>query len=645
MELCTKLQQRVLDLENSKTSQDSEVAKLKRRVKKLEKKKRSRTPVLKRIYRVGSSRRVESSEEEDLGDQEDASKQGRKIDDIDKDVEITLVDETQGRYGDDLMFDTCVLDDVEVVKTAEEIRSVVEEVTTIIEKAKLVSAAEETINAAATTASTILVSDATTTTTTIITDDEITLAKALAELKSAKPSTQSIAFREPVKTTEETRSVVEEVTAIIEKAKLVSTAEEIVNAVAITAITASTIPVSVATNTTVITDDEITLAKALAELKSAKPSTQSIAFREPVKSTTTTISSKDKERLAREKDEANVAEEDRLVRQREEEANIVSWDNMQAMIDADYQMAQQMQTEEQDKLSIEEKSKLFQLLEARKKHFAVVRAKEMRNKPPTKARKRNTVSTYVKNMDGYKHNQLKNKSFDDIQKLFDNSMKRVNTFVDMNTELVEGSKKRAGEELMQESVKKQNVDDDKEIVELKSLIEVVPDKEEVAINAIPLATKPPSIIDWKIYKEGQKSYYQITRANGSSKMYLVFSQLLKSFDREDLGTLWRLVKAKYGYTMLEVSYERVLWGDLKVMFEPHIEDAMWRNLQGSKVLVWKLFDSRRVHFVMFQNLHIYMLVEKKYPLTAPTIIDMLNRKLQADHWNEMCYQLLKLITK
>ncbi|GJX51761.1 hypothetical protein Tco_0278606 [Tanacetum coccineum] len=63
-------------------------------------------------------------------------------------------------------------------------------------------------------------------------------------------------------------------------------------------------------------------------------------------------------------------EEDRLVRQREEEANIVSWDNVQAMIDADYQMAQQMQVEEQEKLSIEEKSKLFvQLLEARKKHF------------------------------------------------------------------------------------------------------------------------------------------------------------------------------------------------------------------------------------------------------------------------------------
>ncbi|GKC13024.1 hypothetical protein Tco_1009806 [Tanacetum coccineum] len=232
--------------------------------------------------------------------------------------------------------------------------------------------------------------------------------------------------------------------------------------------------------------------------------------------------------------QAELEEEDRLVRQREEEANIVSWDNVQAMIDVDYQMAKQMQAEKQEKLSIEEKSKLFvQLLEARKKNFAAIRAKEKRNKPPTKAQKRNTMSSYLKNMAGYKHNQLKNKIFDDIQKLFDKAMKRVNTFLDMNTKLVEGSEVRA------------------ESSETRA-------KEEVAIDAIPLATKPPSIVDYKIHKEGNKTYYQIIRADGSSKMYLVFSHMLKSFDREDLETLWKLVKAKHGSTRPEEGYERVL---------------------------------------------------------------------------------------
>ncbi|GKD73848.1 hypothetical protein Tco_1332130 [Tanacetum coccineum] len=147
------------------------------------------------------------------------------------------------------------------------------------------------------------------------------------------------------------------------------------------------------------------------------------------------------------------------------------------------------------------------------------------------------MSTYLKNMAGYKHNQLKNKSFDDIQKLFDKSIKRVNIFVDMDTELVEGSEKRAGEELMQEREKKQKVHDDTKEAKLKDCIKIVSDEEEVVVDAIPLATKSPSIVDWKIHKEGQTSYYLITRADGSSKMYLVFSQLLKSFEREDLETL------------------------------------------------------------------------------------------------------------
>ncbi|GJY42632.1 hypothetical protein Tco_0430845 [Tanacetum coccineum] len=88
----------------------------------------------------------------------------------------------------------------------------------------------------------------------------------------------------------------------------------------------------------------------------------------------------------------------------------------------------------------------------------------------------------------------------------------------------ESCSKRAGTELEQESIKKQKVDEDKETAKLQRLIEVVPDKEKVAIDAIPLATKTPSIIDYKIHKEGKKTYYQIIKADGSSKIFLNFSQ-------------------------------------------------------------------------------------------------------------------------
>ncbi|GKD87512.1 hypothetical protein Tco_1358666 [Tanacetum coccineum] len=209
---------------------------------------------------------------------------------------------------------------------------------------------------------------------------------------------------------------------------------------------------------------------------------------------------------------------------------------MQAMIKADRLLAERLQAREQEELTDEEKARLFvEILEKRKKHFAALRAQEKRNKPPTKAQNKSTMSTYLKHMDGYK------------QKLVEGSEKRV-----------EDSTKRAGTELEQEVAKKQKINDDQEEAEMKKLIEVVPDKEEVAIDAIPLATKPQSIVDWKIVKEGKISLFQIIRANGSSKRYSSMIQMLRDFDREDLETLWKLVKAKHGSTRPEEGYERVL---------------------------------------------------------------------------------------
>ncbi|GJV15680.1 hypothetical protein Tco_1361003 [Tanacetum coccineum] len=362
--------------------------------------------------------------------------------------------------------------------------------------------------------------------------------------------------------------------------------------------------------------------------------------------------------------QAELIEEERPARQKEEEANIAlieSWDNTQAMMEADFELAQRLQTEEQGEITIEERSRLFvELMNRRKKHFVKLRAEEIRRKPPTKAQKRNQMSTYLKNMAGYKHSQLKSKSYDEIQKLFDKEMKRVNTFVDMNSEVVKGSEtrteessKRAGDELESDKSKKQKIDehveaekdDDPEEEEMKKHMEIVQDEEEIAIDAIPLATKPPMIVEYKIVKEGQKGFYHLIRADGSSKRYSSMIRMLQGIDREDLETLWKLVKEKHGINRPVDEYERVLWGDLKVMFEPDIKSDVWRNLQGYKVTVWKLFDNCGVHFVRFRNLHIFMLVEKRYPLTPITISNMLNKKLQADRWNEMCYQLLKLMTK
>ncbi|GKB91707.1 hypothetical protein Tco_0963979 [Tanacetum coccineum] len=109
MNMCTKLSERVIDLEYTKSVQAQEITNLKLRVKKLEKKAGLRTHKFKRLYKVGVTRRVVYSDDKSLDAQEDASNQGKSIEDIDKDVEVSLVDETQGRLDDAKMFDTNVL--------------------------------------------------------------------------------------------------------------------------------------------------------------------------------------------------------------------------------------------------------------------------------------------------------------------------------------------------------------------------------------------------------------------------------------------------------------------------------------------------------------------------------------------------------
>ncbi|GJZ97224.1 hypothetical protein Tco_0669677 [Tanacetum coccineum] len=176
-------------------------------------------------------------------------------------------------------------------------------------------------------------------------------------------------------------------------------------------------------------------------------------------------------------------------------------------------------------------------------------------------------------------------------------------------------------------------------------MKIIPDEEEVAIYAIPLAVKSPSIVGWKIYKEGRKSYYQIMRVDGKSQMYMFFSQMLKKFNSEDLKDLYKLVKAKFESTKPVEDLDLLLWGDLKIIVEPHVEDTVWRNQQAYKVLDWKLYDSCGAHSLRMQHMQIYMLVEKKYPLAPLTLSMMLEKKLNIDYESKMAYQLLKLIIK
>nr|GEW23033.1 hypothetical protein [Tanacetum cinerariifolium] len=171
--------------------------------------------------------------------------------------------------------------------------------------------------------------------------------------------------------------------------------------------------------------------------------------------------------------QAELEEEERLARLKEEETNtalVAEWDNTQPMMDADCKLAARLQEEEREELTIKEKSRFFvELMDKRKKHFARLRAEKIRSKPPTKAQKWNQMCTYLKNMANYKHNQLKNKCFEEIQILFNSTM---------NKKAQEGSSIRAANNLEQEDAKRQRIEEEDETAEHKICVEIIPEDDD-----------------------------------------------------------------------------------------------------------------------------------------------------------------------
>nr|GFA95465.1 hypothetical protein [Tanacetum cinerariifolium] len=141
-------------------------------------------------------------------------------------------------------------------------------------------------------------------------------------------------------------------------------------------------------------------------------------------------------------------------------------DAAQAKIDADHQLAKRLQAQEQEELR--------------------------ENEQTTNTSSTEKDNVYLPKEHGrIQAQRFEVENFDYIQEMFDKAFKRVNTFKDFRTKLVEGNEKRVGKELIQEITKKQKVEDDKEKAKLKQLMESILNEKEVPIDAIPLDVKSP----------------------------------------------------------------------------------------------------------------------------------------------------------
>ncbi|GJV05952.1 hypothetical protein Tco_1343608 [Tanacetum coccineum] len=326
-------------------------------------------------------------------------------------------------------------------------------------------------------------------------------------------------------------------------------------------------------------------------------------------------------------------ERQRIARVQEEAStfNTEEWDNIQAQIEADEELALRLQAQEREGYSEADKARLLvELINERKRKFAQQRAEQRRNKPMTQAQQRTYMCNYIKHMGSHTLQQLKKLSFDEIKELFEITMKRVNTFTPMESDdtvskVVAGSSKRdAEQELNQESSKRQKIGEGSEPAEeskdkesdelsqeqLQQLIIIVP---EEGMNVEALQTKYP-IIDWE------------------------------NFDKDDLVKLWNLVRERFSSTEPTNDKERALWVELKWLFEPDTDDLLELQRYMHDPLTWRLYDTYGVHYVSTEiGLDIFMLVEKDYPMTRGFPMLMLVNKLQVDQHSEMEDELLSKI--
>ncbi|GKD30726.1 hypothetical protein Tco_1241504, partial [Tanacetum coccineum] len=317
------------------------------------------------------------------------------------------------------------------------------------------------------------------------------------------------------------------------------------------------------------------------------------------------------------------------------------WDLVRAKIEANAELSKSvlrsgLQGEEFAK-------KMVELVNQRKKHFAEERARAKRNKPMTQSQLRTYMMNYLKNQGTWKLSQLKNLSFEEVKEEFDKLVKQVESFAPINFEATKDSLKRFGEELQTKTSKRLKSDEAKDDestkktgkrrkqIARKGLHSDKTDEDEsedskdddpisgtnIPINPVPVAIKPPSIATYKIIKQGEKGVYQIVREDGTDIVYINFGAMLKDITRDDLTELYRIVMNRYGVNGPEDELEKVLWGYLKNMFEePLSTDPIWSLLGQQRIISWRYYTTCIVHYLNLESSDIYMLTERKYPLTV-----------------------------
>nr|GFA26868.1 hypothetical protein [Tanacetum cinerariifolium] len=199
----------------------------------------------------------------------------------------------------------------------------------------------------------------------------------------------------------------------------------------------------------------------------------------------------------------------------------------------------------------------------------VQRYQVMKKRPQSEAQARRNMIMYLKNVAGFRLDYFNGMSYDDIRPIFEAKFNLNIKFLLNTKEQLEEEENRAIQSInktpAQKAAKRRKLNE--EVKDLKQHLEIVPDEDDdVYTEATPLARKVP-VVDYEIIHLNNKPHYRIIRADGTLKLYVSFLTLLKNFDREDLESLWSLVKERFSTSNPNNFFDDFLLTTLGAMFK------------------------------------------------------------------------------
>ncbi|GJS12850.1 hypothetical protein Tco_0407322 [Tanacetum coccineum] len=330
-------------------------------------------------------------------------------------------------------------------------------------------------------------------------------------------------------------------------------------------------------------------------------------------------------------------------------------EEMARKIEANRLLAPRLQDEEREQFTVEERAKfLHDTIAAQRRFLAEQRAIEIRNKPPTRTQLRNQMMTYLKHVGNKKHSDLKSKTFEEIQamyekvKRFDESFTAVGSTEDerrikeMNEGVKDTDQKRLKEEdtakvptkveVTEQGTKKRKGGHIKMIARKKKRPQSDVDSDDEHRKCLKIVTFEGTIDSEIMEKKSfiskmdkvsspEGDYLVIHRANGNFRAFNYLMEVLHIFDRQDLFHLYNLMMEQYSEITLD-EIELILWGDLKIMMDSLTEG----NDQ-------KFEDGTVIH----------MLVERRYPLSKDLLQRMLDLGLEVERESIVAFDLIRFI--